>query len=114
MSPLRYNWWDSEIANCIVYSTAVLGPLPKARYRQSSHWKSTVIEKPANIAVVNEGIAEREVLHIQILAFPNIQDSLSVNQFMEPLAEQIIDEDNDITEPSVVNCIKGILNIQLE
>jgi DDE superfamily endonuclease len=65
------------------------------------YWKSTVIEKPANAIMVDEGIAEREDLRLQISLLPGIEDPLSVDEFIEPLAEQVIDEDIDIMEAIV-------------
>ncbi len=43
-------------------------------------------------------MAKREALHVQISALPGIQDPLSVDEFIEPLAEQVVDEDSDIIE----------------
>ena len=60
--------------------------------------KSTIIKKPVNRTVINEGIAEREALRVQILALPGIQDPLSVDEFIEPLVERLVDEDSDIME----------------
>jgi hypothetical protein len=65
------------------------------------YWKSTIIEKLANRTIVNEGIAEREALRIQISYLPGFQDPLPVDEFIEPLAEQVIDEDSDIMEAIV-------------
>ena len=65
------------------------------------YWKSTIIEKPANRTVIDEGMAEREALRVQILAVPGIQDPLSVDEFIEPLAEEVVDEDSDIIEAIV-------------
>ncbi len=60
--------------------------------------KSTIIEKPANRTVINEGMAKREALRVQISALPGIQDPLLVDEFIEPLVEQVVDEDSDIIE----------------
>ena len=65
------------------------------------YWKSTIIEKPANRTIVDEGIAEREALYIQISYLPGFQDPLLVDEFIEPLAEQVVDEDSDIMEAIV-------------
>jgi hypothetical protein len=65
------------------------------------YWKSTIIEKPANRTIVDEGIAEREALRVQISHLPGIQDPLPVDEFIEPLAEQVVDEDSDIMEAIV-------------
>ena len=65
-----------------------------SRYYQ----KSTIIKKPVNRTVIDEGMAEREALYVQISALPRIQDPLSVDEFIEPLVEQVIDEDSDIIE----------------
>jgi hypothetical protein len=65
------------------------------------YWKSTIIEKPANRTVIDEGMAEREALRVQISALPGIQDPLSVDEFIEPLAERVVDEDSDIMEAIV-------------
>src|SRR6266487_4917638 len=46
-------------------------------------------------------MAEREALRVQISALPGIQDPLSVDEFIEPLAEQVIDKDSDIIEAIV-------------
>ncbi len=46
-------------------------------------------------------MAKREALRVQILALPRIQDLLSVDEFIEPLAEQVVDEDSDIIEAIV-------------
>ena len=62
------------------------------------YWKSTIIEKPANRTIVNKGIAEREALRVQISYLPGIQDPLPVDEFIELLAEQVVDEDSDIME----------------
>ena len=43
-------------------------------------------------------MAEREALRVQISALPGIQEPLSVDKFIEPLAEQVINEDSDIIE----------------
>ena len=51
------------------------------------YWKSTIIEKPANAIIVDEGIAERGDLRLQISLLPEIEDPLSVDEFIEPLAE---------------------------
>jgi hypothetical protein len=51
--------------------------------------------------MVDEGIAEREDLGLQISLLPGIEDPLSVDKFIEPLAEQVIDEDIDIIEAIV-------------
>jgi hypothetical protein len=51
--------------------------------------------------MVDEGIAEREDLRLQISLLPGIEDPLSVDEFIEPLAEQVIDEDIDIMEAIV-------------
>jgi len=59
------------------------------------HWKSTVIEKPANADILIEGIAERGDLRLHISILPGIEDPLSVDEFIEPLAEQVIAEDID-------------------
>jgi hypothetical protein len=64
------------------------------------YWKSTVIEKPANRTVIDEGMAEREALRVQISALPS-QDLLSVDEFIELPAEQVVDEDSDIMEAIV-------------
>ena len=45
-----------------------------------------------------QGMAEREALRVQISAIPGIQDPLSVDEFIEPLAEEVVDEDSDIIE----------------
>jgi hypothetical protein len=37
-----------------------------------------------------------EALYIQILYLPRIQNPLLVDEFIEPLAEQVIDKDSDI------------------
>ena len=65
------------------------------------YWKSTVIEKPANRTIVDEGVAKREALRVQISHLSGIQDPLLVDEFIEPLAEQVIDEDSDIMEAIV-------------
>ncbi len=46
-------------------------------------------------------MAEREALYIQISALPGIQDPLSVDEFIEPLVDQVVDEDSDIIEAIV-------------
>ena len=46
-------------------------------------------------------MAERDPLRVQILAVPGIQDPLSVDEFIEPLAEEVVDEDSDIIEAIV-------------
>ena len=43
-------------------------------------------------------MAEREALRVQISALPGIQEPLSVDKFIEPLAEQVVDKDSDIME----------------
>ena len=50
---------------------------------------------------IDEGIAEREALRVQILHLSRIQDPLPVDEFIEPLAEQVTDEDSDIMEAIV-------------
>ena len=64
------------------------------------YWKSMVIKKPVDETVIDEGISEREALRIQISALPT-QDFLSVDEFIEPLEEQVVDEDSDIMEAIV-------------
>ncbi len=46
-------------------------------------------------------MAKREALHVQISALPGIQDLLLVDEFIEPLAEQVVDEDSNIIEAIV-------------
>src|SRR6266536_104592 len=46
-------------------------------------------------------MAEREALRVHIAVLPRIQDPLSVDEFIEPLAEQVVDEDSDIIEAIV-------------
>ena len=83
--------WTRIIQNDYVTDSTI------SRYYQ----KSTIIEKPANRTVINKGIAEREALRVQILALPGIQDPLSVDEFIELLAERVVDEDSDIIEAIV-------------
>ena len=83
-------WTRVAWNDCVTSSTILL-----------CYWKSTAIEKPANAIMVDEGIAEREDLRLQISLLPGIEDPLSVDEFIEPLAEQVIDEDIDIMEAIV-------------
>ena len=46
-------------------------------------------------------MAEREALRVQISALPRIQDPLSVDEFIEPLAKRVVDEDSNIIEAIV-------------
>ena len=63
--------------------------------------KSTIIKKPVNRTVIDKGIAEREALHVQILALLRIQDPLSVDKFIELLVEQVVNKDSNIIEAIV-------------
>ena len=46
-------------------------------------------------------MAEREALRVWISALPRIQDPLSLDEFIEPLAERVVDKDSDIMEAIV-------------
>ena len=54
-----------------------------------------------NRTVIDKGIAEREALYVQISALPGIQDPLSVDEFIEPLVERVVNDDSDIIEAIV-------------
>lgn len=62
-------------------------------------WKSTITKKPSDIgSTINESIVEREALRVQIAKLPGIADALTIDEFVLPLEEQVIDEDEDIME----------------
>jgi hypothetical protein len=74
---------------------------------QKCWWKSTCIKKPLNVD--NTGIDEERIdeewisqektqLSRQILAIPNILNPLSIDEFIQPPEEEIIDSDENITE----------------
>jgi hypothetical protein len=62
-------------------------------------WKSTVFKKPANqeTRIIEDSEEEqRTELQVQIIALPGIIDALSIDEFLEPLEEDINDNDEDI------------------
>ena len=72
---------------------------------QRCWYKSTVIKKPAEEAIIDDNLvqeqAKRIELQAQVEALPDIEP-LSIAEFIEPMSERIDDEDGDIFE-SVCN-----------
>jgi hypothetical protein len=64
-------------------------------------WKSTCISKPLNISTVDSDINDqlvRDQLQAQIISIPNLLNSLTIEEFIEPLDEQIINSESDILD----------------
>ena len=66
---------------------------------QKCWWKSTVIPKPGDKDILQDNIAEIEELRTEIARLPG--DSISIQDFLEPAEEIIVDEDEDIFEAVV-------------
>jgi hypothetical protein len=66
---------------------------------QKCWWKSTVIPKPGDEDILQDNIAEIEELRTEIARLPG--DSISIQDFLEPAEEIIVDEDEDIFEAVV-------------
>ena len=61
--------------------------------------KSTCISKPSNTSTVDLDINDqlvRDQLRAQIISIPNLLNPLTIEEFIEPLDEQIIDSEGDI------------------
>jgi hypothetical protein len=66
---------------------------------QQCWWKSTVIKQGDNtikVEIFNEVLADQAELQEQIAALPNVEDPLSIDDFIEPDCELINDQDGDI------------------
>jgi hypothetical protein len=62
-------------------------------------WKSTVLKKPTDQETrpIEDSEEEQRIeLQAQIEALPGIIDTLSINEFLEPIEEEINDNDEDI------------------
>jgi hypothetical protein len=61
--------------------------------------KSTIVPKPViNEVKIIDDITEREALQVQMAEISGVQDLLTVEEFINPPAEEIIDQDEDILE----------------
>jgi predicted unusual protein kinase regulating ubiquinone biosynthesis (AarF/ABC1/UbiB family) len=70
--------------------------------------KSTVVNKPVEVEVreVDE-IADQEALQAQMAQISGVQDLLTVEEFVNPLAEEIEDLDEDIMEAIIETYSQG-------
>jgi hypothetical protein len=84
----QYNGLESHGTNCVTNITI-----------QRCFIKSTVVNKPVEVEVreVDE-IADQEALQAQMAQISGVQDLLTVEEFVNPLAEEIEDLDEDIME----------------
>ena len=66
---------------------------------QRCFWKSTCVSKPLDLANpldTNDQQQVREQLQAQIALIPDILDPIPLEEFIQPIDEQIIDNENDI------------------
>ena len=70
-----------------------------SRAIEKCFWKSTCISKPLNTSTVDSDINDqlvRDQLQAQIISIPDLLYPLPIEEFIEPLDEQIIDSEGDI------------------